>query len=336
MDITGLPPTPKEIDDFTADQSPAAYEKLVDRLLASPHFGERWARPWLDMARYADTNGYEKDRRRSIWKYRDWVIDAFNRDVPFDQFTVEQIAGDMLPQATDAQKIATGFHRNAMLNEEGGVDPEEARWETLVDRVGTTATVWLGSTLACAQCHNHKYDPFTQKEFYQFLAFFDNTEYQLIGPANISEQKLVEPKLELPSPEQREKREQLQAELKDLKDDYAAETPQVSAAQDAWEREVSESAQGWTTLQPEKLNSTAGSTLTREKDDSVFVSGANPEKNIYYIEARVKLADITGIRLEALPDERLPRGGPGRDIYGNFLFEWLHSRDRTRDGLVAR
>ncbi len=174
LDLTGLPPSPKELDAFLADTSPNAYAKVVDRLLASPQYGERWARYWLDLARYADTNGYEKDGRRSIWPFRDWVIDAFNRDMPFDEFTIEQIAGDMLPNATPAQKIASGFHRNTMSNEEGGVDQAEARWLTVVDRVSTTAQVWLGTTLQCAQCHNHKYDPFTMQEYYRFFAFFDH------------------------------------------------------------------------------------------------------------------------------------------------------------------
>ena len=172
LDLIGLPPSVTEVETFVADPDPDAYEHLVDRLLASPHYGERWARLWLDLARYADTNGYEKDLRRTMWKYRDWVINAFNEDKPCDQFTIEQIAGDMLPGANLEQKIATGFHRNTMLNEEGGVDQEEARWTSTIDRVGTTASVWLGSTLACAQCHNHKSDPFTQKEFYQFFAQF--------------------------------------------------------------------------------------------------------------------------------------------------------------------
>ena len=145
LDLTGLPPTPAEIDAFVADAQPGAYERVVDRLLASPRYGERWARPWLDLARYADTNGHEKDKRRDIWKYRDWVIDALNADMPFDRFTVEQIAGDMLPDATEAQRIATGFHRNAMTNEEGGVDPDESMYEVLVDRANTTSTVWLGT-----------------------------------------------------------------------------------------------------------------------------------------------------------------------------------------------
>jgi mono/diheme cytochrome c family protein len=196
LDLTGLPPDVKEIDEFVADSSPGAYEKLVDRILASPHYGERWARPWLDLARYADTNGFNFDSRRTMWKYRDWVIDALNRDLPFDRFTIEQIAGDLLPDATIDQKIATGFHRNTMTNEEGGTDPDEARWETLIDRVNTTAAVWLGTTLNCCQCHNHKYDPFSQKEFYQFLAFFESSE---------------EPKIELLTPEQEGHRQELRA-----------------------------------------------------------------------------------------------------------------------------
>jgi hypothetical protein len=175
LDLTGLPPSVAEVDAFLNDRSPDAYEKAVDRLLRSPHYGEHQARAWLDAARYADTNGYEKDERRTLWAWRDWVIDAFNRDLPFDQFTAEQLAGDLLPGSTVQQKIATGFHRNTMTNTEGGTDDEEFRIAALVDRVNTTMEVWLGSTFACCQCHNHKYDPYTQKEFYQLLAFFNNT-----------------------------------------------------------------------------------------------------------------------------------------------------------------
>ena len=175
LDLIGLPPTLKEVDDFLNDKSPDAYEKVVDRLLASPHYGERQAIGWLDLARYADSNGYEKDRQRSMWPYRDWVINAYNSDMPFDQFTIEQIAGDLLPNATLQQKIATGFNRNTMLNEEGGVDPDEYFYYALVDRVNTTSTVWLGSTINCSQCHNHKYDPFTQKDYYRLMAYFNNT-----------------------------------------------------------------------------------------------------------------------------------------------------------------
>ncbi|MGE3804033.1 MAG: PSD1 and planctomycete cytochrome C domain-containing protein [Gemmataceae bacterium] len=175
LDLLGLPPSPEEVDAFLNDKSPDAYEKLVDRLLASPHYGERWARHWLDLARYADSDGYEKDTGRPFaWRYRQWVIEALNRDLPFDQFTIEQLAGDLLPAATTEQKVATGFHRNTLTNREGGVDREQFRVEALVDRVSTTAKVWLGITLNCSQCHDHKYDPFSQREFYQFLAFFNS------------------------------------------------------------------------------------------------------------------------------------------------------------------
>ena len=179
LDLTGLPPTIAEADAFLADRSPHAYEAVVDRLLASPHYGERWARPWLDMARYGDSNGFENDAPRVAWKFRDWVIQALNQDMSFKQFTIEQIAGDMLPNATTEQQIASGFHRNTLLNLEGGTDPEEQQWLSSVDRVNTTATVWLGTTLQCAQCHNHKFDPFTQKDYYRFLAFFSSASYDI-------------------------------------------------------------------------------------------------------------------------------------------------------------
>jgi mono/diheme cytochrome c family protein len=175
LDLTGLPPSVEEVDAFVKDTSPDAYEKLVERLLKSPHYGERWGRHWLDAARYADSNGYSIDAPRSIWKYRDWVINALNRDVPFDQFTIEQLAGDLLPNATLEQKIATGFNRNTQINQEGGIDPEQFRVESVMDRVNTTATAFLGLTVACAQCHDHKFDPITQKEYYQFYAFFNTT-----------------------------------------------------------------------------------------------------------------------------------------------------------------
>ena len=206
LDLTGLPPTLQELDAFLADESPDAYEKAVDRLLASPAYGEHQARYWLDLARYADTNGYEKDDRRSAWPYRDWVINAFNKNMPFDEFTIEQIAGDLLPNATLDQKIATGFHRNTMVNTEGGTDDEEFRVAAIVDRVNTTMTVWMGTTSACTQCHNHKFDPFKQKEFYQLFAFFNGTEDH--GRGN-------EPELPLPTPEQT-------ARIKTLQDGAAA------------------------------------------------------------------------------------------------------------------
>ena len=176
LDLIGLPPSLEEVEHFVQDTDPDAYEKAVDRLLSSPHFGERWAAMWLDLARYADSKGYEKDPFRSIWKYRDWVIQAFNEDMPFDQFTIEQLAGDQLPNATERQLYATAFHRNTMNNTEGGTEDEEYRIAAVIDRVNTTWTVWQGTTMECAQCHSHPYDPFLQKEYYQFMAFFNNTQ----------------------------------------------------------------------------------------------------------------------------------------------------------------
>src|SRR5687768_11713915 len=176
LDLTGLPPSLEEVDGFVRDPSPNAYERFVDAQLAKPAYGEHWARSWLDLARYADSKGYADDQPRSIWKYRDYVIDAFNQNMPFDQFTIEQLAGDLLPNPTQAQLFATGFHRNTMNNTEGGTDDEEFRSVAIVDRVNTTMAVWMGTSMACAQCHTHKYDPLTQKEYFQLYAIFNQTE----------------------------------------------------------------------------------------------------------------------------------------------------------------
>ncbi len=182
LDLIGIPPTVAEVDAFLDDPSSAHYEQIVDRLLNSPRYGEKWARSWLDLARYADSNGYQADQFRELWAYRDWIVTAFNDDMPFDQFTIEQLAGDLLPEPTPEQQIATGFHRCTTCNVEAGVDPEENRVNQIVDRVNTTGTVWLGTTLECAQCHNHKYDPFSQQDYYQLFAFFNNTPLEVKQP----------------------------------------------------------------------------------------------------------------------------------------------------------
>lgn len=324
LDLIGLPPSVKETDEFLADNSPQAYEKVVDRLLASPHYGERWARPWLDLARYADSNGYEKDSLRVMWKYRDWVINALNKDMPFDQFTIEQLAGDLLPNPTIDQLIATGFHRNTLLNQEGGTDPEEQRYEVLVDRVNTTATVWLGSTLACAQCHNHKYDPFSQKDYYRVYAFFDNADYQIKGVQHF-ERYVFEPQLELPTPDQKIKRQQINDEIAQLETTLKTQTPALDQAQAAWEQAMLAEPNRWTMLDPIEFKSTGGTTLKKLDDKSLLASGAEPEFDEYIIKARLAPGKVTAVRVEALTDPSLPRSGPGRDLYGHFILSTIEA-----------
>ncbi len=327
LDLIGLPPNVKEIDEFLADKSPNAYEKVVDRLLASQHYGERWARPWLDLARYADSNGYEKDNLRVMWKYRDWVINALNADMPFDQFTIEQIAGDMLPDPTIDQKIATGFHRNTQLNTEGGVDPDAARYEVMVDRVNTTATVWLGSTLGCAQCHNHKYDPFSARDYYKFYSFFDNSAYQIQGSEAFS-RVAYEPTLELPTPEQETKRKELNDQISKLEPTLKTQTPELDAAQARWEELMRAEPQQWTPAKPKTYKSTGGTTLTKLEDNSLLASGAAPEFDEYTITVEASPGangQISAVMIEAMPDKSLPRGGPGRDLYGHFILSTIEA-----------
>jgi hypothetical protein len=331
LDLTGLPPTLREVEEFRQDSSADAYEKVVDRLLASPHYGERWARPWLDVARYADTNGHEADRRRTIWKYRDWVIQALNQDLPFDRFTVEQIAGDMLPNPTTDQLIATGFHRNTMYNEEGGVDKEEAHWENLVDRVNTTATIWLGSTIACAQCHNHKFDPFTQKEYYQLLAFFNNTDRRVRGTGS---RFRTEPVLELPTPEQASRKRSLEAEIESLEQQLKTTTPDLAASQIEWEQAVRNAAKDWTVLDPIRMESPGGVTLRKQEGGSILASGENPSSSSYLLESTLPERAVA-MRIEAIPHPMLPRGGPGRDSYGNFFLTQVDA-ELVRDGKPER
>jgi hypothetical protein len=233
LDLTGLPPTLAELDAFIGDKNPQAYEHAVDRLLASKHFGERMAVEWLDAARYADTNGYFGDKTRSLWPWRDWVIDAYNRNLPFDQFTIEQLAGDLLPNATTAQRIATGFNRNHMANNESGIIDEEYRVEYVADRLETTGTTWLGLTIGCARCHDHKYDPITQREFYQLFAFFNNLPEQgLIKADN------PPPLLSVPSAEQETKQQQLIAARKQAEQDFAPMAEALRQQIAHWEKNL--------------------------------------------------------------------------------------------------
>ncbi len=303
LDLIGLPPTPEEVEAFLSDSSPQAYEALVDRLLESPHYGERWARLWLDLARYADTNGYEKDRPRSIWPYRDWVIRALNADMPFDQFTIEQLAGDMLPNASIEQRVATGFHRNTMLNEEGGIDPLEFRFHAMTDRVATTGTTWLGLTLGCAQCHSHKYDPISQEEYYRLMALLNNVD---------------EPELDLPSPEldAAYARNLNEAErlLTELPRHWPADQASLDERFAAWLRQERERTVAWTALRPTTAKSNSPHLMVQD-DNSVFASGDTTKQDIYELTFHPPEQAITAIRLEALPDDRLPAHGPGMTYY---------------------
>jgi len=314
LDLTGLPPTLEEQDAFLKDRRPDAYERLVERLLASPHHGEHIARWWLDLARYADSNGYQVDLARSVWPYRDWVINAFNQNMPFDQFTLEQLAGDLLPNATLEQKIATGFNRNTKINDEGGGDAEEYRTKAVKDRVATTATVWLGATLACAECHSHKYDPYTQEDYYRFYAFFNSTS----DGGNYS----VEPAVPVPAPPVRSKVEYLHARIGRVQAALAAAEATLPAEQAAWEKRAAGRTNVWQPLILSNAISTGGATFTNLPDQSILATGVNPIYDTYVFEAQTGMTGITAVLLEVLPDPSLPENGPGRwGQTGNFILD---------------
>jgi hypothetical protein len=321
LDLTGLPPTLSEVEGFVTDQSPDAYEKLVDRLLASPRYGERLAVDWLDAARFADTHGYHIDAGRDMTHWRDWVINAFNKNKAYDQFVVEQLAGDLLPNATADQKIASGFNRNHMINFEGGADPNEYHTAYLIDRVNTTSTVFLGLTVACSQCHDHKYDPITQRDFYSLYAFFNNVpENGLDGRTGNAA-----PLLKLPTQEQKEKLEQLTADVKRVEAELSG--PALAAAQKAWEESLGKptnadgGAAAWTTLEPTEMKSASGAaTFTKREDGSISVGGEEiPNHETYTITAPTGGKDVTGVRIETVVDDTLPAGGPGRSENGNAV-----------------
>ncbi len=302
LDLIGLPPTPDEADAFAADPSPDAYQNLVDRLLASPHYGERWARHWLDLARYADTNGYEKDRDRSIWPFRDWVIRALNADMPFDQFSVEQLAGDMLPNPAPDQLVATGFHRNTMLNEEGGIDPLEFRYHAVADRVATTGTAWLGLTVGCAQCHTHKYDPITHHDYFGFMAYLNNAD---------------EPDYLIPDPGAEETHRKNLAEA----DRLLADLPRLWLADSG--------PLDFQTVSPADVATASGSKAEVRPGGSVLISGPAPETDSYTASFHTTATNITALRLEALSS---PGKGPGRTPHGNFVLTEIEISAAPKDG----
>lgn len=327
LDLTGLPPTLADVDAFLADQRPGAYDRLVDRLLASPHFGEHWARWWLDLARYADSNGYQVDLARSIWPYRDWVINALNRNMPFDEFTIEQLAGDLLPDATLEQKIATGFNRNTKINDEGGGDAEEYRTKAVKDRVATTSTAWLGLTMNCAECHSHKYDPISQEEYYRFYAFFNNSA----DGGNYS----VEPTISVPAPSLKTRVDYLHAQIRKVQQELAEAEQVLPAEQAAWEKRMAGKANVWTVLNLTNAVSTGGSTYTNLPDHSILATGVNPIYDTILVDASTHLTGITAVLLEVLPDPSLPKNGPGRwGQTGNFILDELGLSISPQNGEV--
>jgi hypothetical protein len=307
LDLTGLPPTAAEIAAYLSDNSPDAYEKVVDRLLASPHYGERMAQQWLDLARYADTNGYRLDNHRDVWKWRDWVIEAYNRNVPQDQFTIEQLAGDLLPGATVSQKIATGFHRNTMVNFGNGSDPKEYLHKAVADRATTTATVWLGLTLACAQCHDHRYDPFTQKDFYRLYAFFNNVpEKGLDG-----EKTNPGPSLQFASPEQKARLAGIRKDLAKLEARLAT-LPKGKTSPAAWKKEATRLRQAEDDLQAAIPGALVMEEMPTSRPTHVLVRGD------YLSEKEAVTAGVPA----SLPP--LPPGAPANRL---GLARWLVSPD---------
>ena len=313
FDLTGLPPTPEEIDGFVRDSSPNAYETMLDHFLASPHFGEHMAKHWLDLARYADSNGYQYDTERTMWVWRDWVIDAFNRNMRFDQFTIEQLAGDLLPNATDQQILATGFNRNHPITIEGGVIDEEYRTEYVIDRLNTTATTWLGLTMGCARCHDHKFDPISQREFYQLSAYFNQVPERGLNGFQPSK-KIVSPLAEPIDAEILNKIESLQLRIADLE-----RRPDASQVEQWAAGIAAEMIPDWQLLAAEDYESSGGSTMVLQDDGSILVGGANPRHDTYTIRSETTATGLTAIRLECLTDDSLPGGGPGRHSNSNFV-----------------
>jgi len=349
LDLIGLPPTPEQTAAFAADPSTQHYQRIVDSLLQSPRYGERWARRWLDLARYADTNGYEKDRDRPIWPYRDWVIRAINTGMPFDQFTIAQLAGDMLPGADADQHVATGFHRNTMLNEEGGIDPLEFRFHAMTDRVATTGTTWLGLTTGCAQCHTHKYDPITHHDYFGMMAYLNNVEepnYFIRTEASLARLKKQHAEadsilqdlashwsmaIEKQTPQQTAE----QTKRKEAEPESAPEPDDRETFDDAiaswWNNEQQKFAD-WSTIVPQSMQTESMSIgrpyLIQEADGVILAAGDTTKHDVYVLTFPASDQPITSIRLEALPDERLPGFGPGLTFYegrrGDFFLSEFH------------
>jgi hypothetical protein len=321
LDLTGLPPTSAEMEGFLRDKSPNAYERVVDRLLASSRYGERWARMWLDIARYADSAGYGSDPLRlNIWPYRDWVIKAFNSNMPFDKFTMEQLAGDLMENSTEEEKVATAFHRNTMTNTEGGTEDEEWRVAAVKDRSDITMQAWMGLTMGCAQCHSHKFDPITQKEYYQFFAIFNQTED--------SDKADERPTMPLFNPEQRKKIQELDGQIAAKEGALAEATPVILSELTKWENERPDT-NAWKVFEPVHFETDSGGILQKLADNSLLATNVAPAKDNYTVTYRSAVSNVAALRLEVLPDDSLPAKGPGRSATGNFL---LNHVEITADG----
>ncbi len=321
LDLVGLPPTPAELDAFLADAAPRAYERQVERLLESPHYGERWARHWLDAARYADSDGYEKDKAREVWFYRDWVIQAFNNDLPYDRFVIDQVAGDQVPDGGQEALVATGFLRNSMINEEGGVDPEQFRMEAMFDRMDALGRAVLGLTIQCAQCHTHKYDPIRQEDYYRMFAFLNDAH---------------EAAVTVYTPEQQLARSQLLRRIRGIEADLRERTPDWREQRRAWEAAMRASTSSWSTLLPEVDDiSTGGQKYLPMGDGSFLAAGYAPTKHKVKLAATVQ-AQVRAFRLELLNDPNLPHGGPGRSLEGTgALTEFEVEADGSKVKFVA-
>ncbi|MDG2221103.1 MAG: PSD1 and planctomycete cytochrome C domain-containing protein [Rubripirellula sp.] len=315
LDLTGLPPTPEQVATFLADSRPDAYERLVDQLLDSPAYGIRMAWPWLDAARYADTNGYQGDRERTMWPWRDWVVNAFNNNLPFDQFTTWQLAGDLLPDATPQQKLATGFCRNHMINGEGGRIPEENRVEYVMDMSETMGTVWLGLTLNCCRCHDHKYDPISNREYYQLFAFFNQTPVNGGGG-----DPQTAPNLAVPSEQQAAELDTLANQISDLDKRLQARVATLATEQPNWEKQQRDALSrepSWRSLTGLQVDAVHGTPKTLE-DQSILIDG-NAINDDYTILASTAPSTITGIRLETLQHPSHTGNGLSRSDSGNFV-----------------
>lgn len=329
LDVTGLPPSWDEIDKYVADSSADADQRWMDRLLASPAYGERWGRVWLDLARYADSTGYASDPLRpNMWRYRDWVIESLNANMPFDQFTLEQLAGDLLPRATSEQLVATGFHRNTMTNGEGGTDDEEFRVAAVKDRANTTFQVWMGLTLGCAQCHSHKYDPITQEEYYRVFAFFNQTAD--------TDKPDDEPTMPAPTGLMRDQIASIDREIARLRAESSLDSKQLEREQKDWEESLRLSSP-WELVRAESFRSASGASLERLEDESIFASNAVGDEDTYTVEGRLSSGGWTGVRLEAMADKNLPLGGPGRASNGGFVLSRISVdvADEERFGMSA-